>query len=153
MDINIEIVLLKDMPEIVALGELVNEKHVIPDLSAEGRKTMRSRRRHDIEETINSSIYQSLKAVLHNEIVGYIAWRNSNYIAQLYVKSEYQGRGIGKQLVGKMLIVSQAEKIELKSSKGAVGFYKKLGFNEVTGEQNKDGVSYVPLLLNTSTHS
>jgi len=111
-------------------------------------KTMRKRRRLDIEEAINAAIYKSIKAVHKNEIIGYIAWRNGNYIAQLYVNSEYQGMGIGKELIGQMLSASDTTAVELKSSTNAVGFYKKLGFVASGDEQSKDGVCYVPMVLN-----
>jgi len=153
MDIIFESVAPTDKEKIVTLGELVNEKHIIPSLSAKGKNTMRSRRRRDIEETFNSSIYKSIKAILNNEIIGYIAWRNGNYIAQLYVKSEYQYIGVGKRLVKEMLLVSESKTVELKSSINAVGFYEKLGFKAASEEQQKDGVSYVPMVFNTTPPS
>lgn len=151
MDVEFEAVLLEDRAEIVALGELVNEKHIVPFLSPQGQVTMRNRRKADIEETIDSPIYQTIKAVLKNKIIGYIAWRNSKYIAQLFVNSENHGMGIGRALVDQMSL-SGSTMVELKSSTNAVGFYEKLGFTVTADVQRIEGIDYVPMVFK-SLHS
>ncbi|ELZ1717843.1 GNAT family N-acetyltransferase [Vibrio parahaemolyticus] len=147
MDISYELVTQEDQQSILALGEAVNEEFVIPYLSSDGQEAMRNTRKGDIEQATNTEIYTSIKAIKNGAIVGYIAWRQGNYIAQLYVSSKYQNQGVGRGLITEMLKRSGASSIELKASVNAVGFYKRLGFQTVGTEQVKNGIRYVPMLL------
>ncbi|ENJ2867671.1 GNAT family N-acetyltransferase [Vibrio parahaemolyticus] len=147
MDISYELVTQEVQQLIVALGESVNEEFVIPYLSSDGQEAMRSARKGDIEQATNTDIYTSIKAVKNGAIVGYVAWRKGNYIAQLYVRAKNQNQGIGRGLINQMKRHSGASSIELKASVNAVGFYKRLGFQSVDTEQVKYGIRYVPMVL------
>ncbi|TOC28086.1 GNAT family N-acetyltransferase [Vibrio parahaemolyticus] len=147
MNVSYELVTQEDQQLILALGEAVNEEFVIPYLSSDGQEAMRNARKGDIEQATNTEIYTSIKAVKNGAIVGYVAWRQGNYIAQLYVCSKYQNQGVGRGLITEMLKRSGASSIELKASVNAVGFYERLGFQSVGTEQVKNGIRYVPLLL------
>ncbi|MBL4829011.1 MAG: GNAT family N-acetyltransferase [Aliivibrio sp.] len=135
----------KDKNDILRLGESVNESCVVPFLNEEGKKAMRQARSPDILEATNVEIYEAIKAVVDGELIGYIAWRQGNYIAQLYVSTEYQGCGVGSRLVNEMKARSGAVLIQLKASINAIGFYKKLGFVATSKEQNKNGIRFVPM--------
>ncbi|HDY8067699.1 GNAT family acetyltransferase [Vibrio vulnificus] len=147
MNISYELVTQEDQQLILALGEAVNEEFVIPHLSSDGQEAMRNARKGDIEQATNTEIYTSIKAVKNGAIVGYVAWRQGNYIAQLYVSSKYQNQGVSRGLITEMLKRSGASSIELKASVNAVGFYERLGFQSVGTEQVKNGIRYVPMLL------
>ncbi|EKO3793775.1 GNAT family N-acetyltransferase [Vibrio metschnikovii] len=147
MNISYELVTQEDQQLILALGESVNEEFVIPYLSSDGQEAMRNARKGDIEQATNAEIYTSIKAVKNGAIVGYVAWRQGNYIAQLYVSSKYQNQGVGRGLIAEMLKRSGASSIELKASVNAIGFYERLGFQSVGTEQVKNGIRYVPMLL------
>ncbi|EGQ9065003.1 GNAT family N-acetyltransferase [Vibrio parahaemolyticus] len=147
MDIVYELVSQEDQQLILALGETVNEEFVIPFLSLDGQEAMRNARKGDIEQATNTEVYTSIKAIKNDEIIGYVAWRQGNYIAQLYVSSKYQKQGVGRGLITEMLKRSGASSIELKASVNAVGFYQRLGFQSVDIEQVKNGIRYVPMLL------
>lgn len=147
MDISYEPVTQSDHQSILALGEVVNEEFVIPCLNSTGQKAMRCARKADIEQVTNANIYASVKAGSNSVLVGYIAWRRSNYIAQLYVCSTSQGKGIGTGLIREMQKRSGALSIELKASVNAVGFYKRLGFQPIDSEQVKNGIRYQPMVL------
>ncbi|HAS8173999.1 TPA: GNAT family N-acetyltransferase, partial [Vibrio vulnificus] len=98
-------------------------------------------------QATNTDIYTSIKAVKNGAIVGYVAWREGNYIAQLYVSAKNQNQGIGRGLINQMKRHSGVSSIELKASVNAVGFYKRLGFQFVDTEQVKNGIRYVPMVL------
>ena len=147
MNISYEKVTYEDQESVLALGEAVNEEFVIPCLSPEGQKNMRKTRQVDIKRAIDTDIYTSVKAVKDGQIVGYVSWRQGNYIAQLYVSSKYQKKGIGRELVSEMLRRSGSLSIELKASVNAVSFYKRLGFKPTDKEQVKDGIRYLPMLF------
>ena len=74
---------------------------------------------------------------------GYIA-----YLADVMVKPEYQGQGIGRKLVNECIsfIDSQLKegwrvKIEMVSAKGKEGFYEKLGFKLRPNENEGHGMN------------
>ena len=147
MKISYEMVNHEDQASIVELGEAVNEEFVIPCLSPEGQKNMRKARQVDIKRAIDTDIYTAVKAVKDGQIVGYVSWRQGNYIAQLYVSSKYPKKGIGRELVSEMRRRSGSSSIELKASVNAVSFYKRLGFKPIDKEQVKDGIRYLPMLF------
>ena len=95
MEFILEKVTSKDLDAILKLGETVNEEHVVPLLDAEGQQAIRSALKSDIEQVIDTKVYSAVKAVIGNEIIGYIAWRQGNYIGQLYVKTEYHELDLG----------------------------------------------------------
>ncbi len=52
-----------------------------------------------------------------------------SYIADIAVHPDFQGRGLGKAIVSKLVVLSEGHrKIILYSNPGKEGFYKKLGF-------------------------
>ncbi|WP_170111233.1 GNAT family N-acetyltransferase [Photobacterium sanctipauli] len=76
-----------------------------------------------------------------------ITWRDANYLGQLYVKTQYHGQGIAKQLVDEMKQLSHAEVIQVKASIYAVGFYSRVGFQPTDQEQSINGIRYIPMEL------
>ena len=153
INFTLEKIAIKDQKEILELAEHVNEEYVIPELGAQGKQAMREARKADILQVTNKDIYTAVKAVIGNEIIGYIAWRQENYIAQLYVKSQYQGFGVGKKLVVEMQNNCGSDLIQLKASVNAIGFYTKLGFVATSRELTKNGIRYVPMVLNSEQHN
>jgi len=73
-------------------------------------------------------------AVRNNEIVGFISMVN-NYLAALFVKNDWQGKGIGTALLN--FIKKKRKNIELKVFKKnskSVNFYKQSGFTIIAEE-------------------
>ncbi|MFO7842514.1 MAG: GNAT family N-acetyltransferase [Bacteroidales bacterium] len=73
-------------------------------------------------------------AIENNMVVGFIAMVN-NYLAALFVKTDWQGKGIGTALLN--LIKKKRKNIELKVFKKnskSVDFYKQSGFTIVAEE-------------------
>ena len=73
---------------------------------------------------------------------GYIA-----YLADVMVKPEYQGRGIGKKLVESCISYIQSQlkegwriKIVIVSAKGKEGFYEQFGFQVRPNENDGAGM-------------
>ena len=58
--------------------------------------------------------------------------KDCSYICDVAVHPEYQGRGLGKELVQNLVRLSQEhKKIILYASPGKEGFYAKLGFKKM----------------------
>lgn len=93
----------QDLPEVLALAHDVVESDVSPHLTAGGQHFLLASLAKDINNIIVPERYHALKACQDNELLGYIAWRNNNHIAQFYVKSAYQGNGVGSRLLRELL--------------------------------------------------
>lgn len=148
MEFALEKVTHRDLDSILKLGESANEEHVVPLLDAEGQKAIRLAFMSDVENVTNPEIYSAVKAIIGNEIIGYIAWRDGNYLGHLYVKTEYHGFGVAKRLVEEMKTISGAKLISVKASIYALGFYGKVGFKAMSEELSINGIRYVLMELN-----
>jgi GNAT superfamily N-acetyltransferase len=103
-----------------------------------------------IEKAIENSIY-CISAEVDGEIVGMGRLVGDGarifYIQDVFIKPEYQGRGIGKSIVENLLeyIKSNSMKdcyvaIGLMSAKGKEEFYQKLGFKIRPNEKQGSGM-------------
>ncbi|MGL1302105.1 GNAT family N-acetyltransferase [Vibrio parahaemolyticus] len=150
MDVIIKEVSSEDWEQVVHIGVQTNEANVIPMLQLEGREAMRSARTSDIRKVLANPRCKVLKAVVNSQIVGYIAC-GGYYIAQLYVLPEFQGRGIGSKLVSEVKAASEVSSLQLKASLNAVGFYRKLGFEQTAEQQSINSITFVPMELRIGT--
>ena len=58
--------------------------------------------------------------------------KDTSYLCDIAVHPEYQGQGVGKEIVQKLVELSQGHrKIILYASPGVEGFYAKLGFKRM----------------------
>lgn len=94
----------------------------------------------------------ALVAVIDGLMAGVIEVRSNNHIALLYVKKEYQRRGIAGKLVKSAIEKSRRSdrtiaEIEVNSSPYAVKIYEKLGFTGVDAEQTVNGIRFTPMKL------
>ncbi|WP_394209463.1 GNAT family N-acetyltransferase [Enterovibrio calviensis] len=137
----------EDLDVILKLGESSNEEHVVPLLSADGKKAFRIAFTADINNVKDAHIYSVIKATVDDEIIGYVAWRDESYIGHLYVKTEYHGFGVARRLVEEMKAASGAALVRVKASIYALGFYKKVGFAPISDELSINGIRYVPMVL------
>jgi GNAT superfamily N-acetyltransferase len=93
-------------------------------------------------QRINSDEYSNYVYCIDDEIVGYIAMKESSHLYHLFISEAYQGNGIAHKLwkhVGKN---SSAEKYTVRSSLYAVPVYKKWGFVETDSIKEKDGIRF-----------
>ncbi|TXF13771.1 GNAT family N-acetyltransferase [Pelomicrobium methylotrophicum] len=80
--------------------------------------------------------YLTLVAEVEGCLAGLIQVRWPSHIVALFVRKEYQGRGIGRALVTEAvrrieMECPEAEFVTVVSSPHAVGFYQRLGFETV----------------------
>ena len=74
-------------------------------------------------------------AIYKDEIVGVIMYSDESLILLNYVDPDYQGIGIGKALLLKVeKIQGQGKLLSVESTKTALGFYQRHGFNRVQGK-------------------
>lgn len=147
MEFILEKATREDLDAILELGTSVNEEHVVPLLNAEGQQAIRIAFKSDIDKVKDPDIYSVIKASVGHDIVGYIGWREENYLGHLYVKTDYHGFGVAKQLVEAMTKMSGAKLIRVKASIYALGFYQKVGFKATSEELSINSIRYVPMEL------
>lgn len=86
----------------------------------------------------------------NGQLIGILAIRGGKHISLLFVKSEYQGQGIGKKLIraGQDMCLEKApglEAITVSSSPNSISFYKSAGFKVTAGEANENGMLYITM--------
>ena len=75
---------------------------------------------------------------------------NTSHIALFFVKTEFQGYGIGKGLI-QFSINKCLEKhpdlkaITVSSTPNSVSFYENVGFTRISEEQNENGMRFIPM--------
>lgn len=78
-------------------------------------------------------------------IAGYYGSRTESILLTIFVLPEYQGRGIGRQIVETLEqdeYFLRAKRIEVPASITGVGFYRKLGYDYKNGIAELDGEVY-----------
>lgn len=96
-----------------------------------------------------------LIAVREEKIVGSVRFRilanNLGSLSYLAVLPEFQGQGIGKQLVLHIIEIAREKGVKIvraKARKRVLGFYEKLGFAAQGEEINFLGIPHVFVYLN-----
>ena len=74
------------------------------------------------------------------------------HISLFYTDKQFQGRGIGKELLRKSLELCfehnpEVSEISVNSSPNAVTAYQEFRFFAVSPEQTKNGIRFVPMKL------
>ena len=93
-----------------------------------------------------------LVAEIESEFIGVIGIRDWRHIFLLFVKSDYQRRGIASLLLNEALKRCKSnnhnlEKLTVNSSPNAVTAYERMGFKATCEEQLTKVICYVPMVL------
>ena len=93
--------------------------------------------------------YQLFVALDGKKIVGMLTLRDGTHISLLFVDEKYHRKGIGRALMqylsNYLLTEVQASRVTVNSSPYGVGFYHKLGFQDLRPQEKKDGIIYTPM--------
>ena len=86
------------------------------------------------------------------ELAGVLGTRGLNHICLLFVKREFQRRGIGASLLKKaaldmMVLDPAAGDMTVNAGSGAIPFYKAMGFEETGEERRVNGIAYTPMKI------
>ena len=95
--------------------------------------------------------YQMFVALDRGKIIGMITLRDSKHISLLFVDERYHRQGIGRALLGHLTDYMAKEmgvhQVTVNASPYGVGFYHRLGFQDLRPEEQKDGIIYTPMEL------
>lgn len=81
-------------------------------------------------------------------MVGALEVRSGDHIALFFVRTAWQGKGIGKRLFSRaadLLAARGVRTITVNSSPYAARIYERLGFVKTAEMQERDGIRYVPM--------
>lgn len=96
--------------------------------------------------------YLMMLALEEEKIIGLITLRNGYHISLLFVEGEYHRQGIGSALIGALatylLEETKIRFLTVNAAPYAIEFYHKIGFFDLAGEQEKEGIFYTPMKLN-----
>ncbi|MCG6221060.1 GNAT family N-acetyltransferase [Vibrio diabolicus] len=143
---NIEETEISDLGLVVDLVTRVSLANIVPYFSVRGQTTFASKILPDVETAFDKVRFQSVKATIGNELVGFGAIRDKEYITHLFVDVNYQGNGFGKLLLKHMLALSNGREVRLRASVNAVKFYKSQGFVATGTETEVSGIRFVPMV-------
>ena len=86
-----------------------------------------------------------------SSLVGVVSTRNESHVYHLFVAESAQRTGLGRRLwqIAREAALTAGHRgdFTVNSSRFAVGFYEKLGFDRDGPENNQDGVRSVPMRL------
>lgn len=138
---------MEKLPEAMAMVWEVFCEFEAPDYSQEGIDEFKK----FIDEQLAHMTRMIYGAYENEELRGVIATRNEgSHIALFFVKKEYHGRGIGKELFRHIIPFCESDAITVNSSPYAVKIYRKLGFFDVDAEQLTNGLRYIPMKYSIS---
>ena len=127
----------------------VFQEFVSPDYSAEGTATFKKFIDYNsIVQKVDTGEMKLWGGFINNNLVGAIATMRTNHISMLFVKKEYQGQGIAKNLFQKVVDSCKSENqstITVNSSPYAVEAYHHLGFQEINTEQTLNGIRFTAM--------
>ncbi|MBO5293189.1 MAG: GNAT family N-acetyltransferase [Lachnospiraceae bacterium] len=95
--------------------------------------------------------YQMFVAFADGKMIGMITMRGQGHISLLFVDEQFHRQGIGRVLIetlaGYLKNEMGMDRMTVNSSPYGVGFYHKLGFQDMGSETETDGIKYTPMEL------
>jgi GNAT superfamily N-acetyltransferase len=93
-----------------------------------------------------------LVAEMDAALVGVAEVRDYNHLSLLFVTPRVQNNGVGRKLLTEIIRLIRSRHpsqttITVNSSPNAVEAYKRMGFQTASAPQRKDGIDFVPLML------
>lgn len=141
---------LGDADEISDLVTNVTRKHIGPGLSRSGLDVLL--RSMDEEATVKriADGWTGFCALNDRVLVGVVVIKPPSHLYQLFVRSDMQGKGVGRSLfeiAEKHVIEVTGNKIKtVNASLNAVSVYKRLGFELNGAVMEHDGVRFQPMI-------
>jgi len=123
---------------------------VAPLYTKRGQRNFKEYADHkEMSARINSDHFVLL-ALKDGANVGMIEMRRHRHVSLLFVDMEFQGKGVGGELLGKAVelcrsITPQLKEVTVNSSPNALGAYERMGFAPTGGEQVIYGVRFIPM--------
>ena len=129
----------------------VAEKFLYPHYSEAGREAFRGYVTAASLVADDSENF-ALVARLQDAIVGVAKVRRKNHLSMLFIAAEWQGRGLGRQLLDAAVDECRTRNpgisnLTANSSKFALPFFRRRGFQVAAVEQQVNGIRFTPVRL------
>lgn len=135
----------QEIPAALTLAWQVFEQFVAPGYPVEGVETFH----RFLEEENWSRRLRMIGAVEGGRVVGLLAMRDS-HISLFFVEKGRQRQGIGRSLLSYEQVHGSDRSLSVNAAPDASETYRRLGFRETDTEQLRDGIRYVPMVLETA---
>ena len=144
--------------DVIDVSELITRvfnQFIAPEYSIEGVQEIHHYIQPSAVKARQETNHFALISVVQDKVVGMIEVRNYNHLSLLFVASEYQRRGIAKELFRRALQICRAtepklSEITVNSSPYAAPIYEKLGFCRTGSKQVRNGIGFIPMVLQLS---
>ena len=151
-EVNIRTVRSDEYREVSNLVLEVFDLDVAPLYVDEGIETFHAYVQAEAMKERAHSGHVMLVAELEGRLVGAAEARDFCHLSLLFVDRRSQRSGIGRRLLQEMIRLCRAHNPALKSmtvhsSPNAAEAYKRLGFRPTSELQRKNGIDFVPMLL------
>lgn len=138
--------------EVCDLALRVFDKFVASQFSSDGRQEFRSYADPHLLLLRSRWNHLVLLAVADDAIAGMIEVRDDGHVTLFFVDGEFQGEGVGGELLRRSLSICKSRKPDLlqatvNSSPNAVAIYERLGFRKTREERAEDHIRSVPMVL------
>ncbi|MCL9782214.1 GNAT family N-acetyltransferase [Vibrio sp. S4M6] len=138
---------LSDMDAVVELIINVSRIDILPSLNSQGQEAFYKNVVSDTKSVLESDDFTCIKIEDSGCIIGFGAISKAGYITQLFIKKEHQRKGLGTQLLSKLISTSDKYLIALKSSVNAQQFYQSNGFVATSSEEELSGIRFIPMSM------
>ena len=127
----------------------VFHRHVAPIYSRNGIETFLSMLSVDFLKNNDPNIF-TLIAESNQRLIGMLTNISMGHIALLFVDAEFQGNGIGKELLHHYIQYCierypRLTNITVSASPNSKSFYEHAGFIKVDAEHNENGMRFIPM--------
>lgn len=155
---NLRLLNERDLQEAIALIWSVFEEFEVPIYPPKGIKSFQEFISYDnILAMYHDQVLIFWGCFFEDQLVGVIALRGISHISLLFVRKEWHHKGIAtylfKTVLGYAITNNQCDLITVNSSPYAVGFYKTVGFRNISGEKVVDGIRFFPMEYRVTTNS
>ena len=143
---------IQDIDQIISFIRAIYDDAVAPNYSPQGNaefyKYLDSKA---MQERLENN-HWILKASDQAELVGVIEIRDNNHLSMLFVKTDKQRQGIGRQLLSAAIEAIKKNRPNLKtltvhSSPNSVTAYEKMGFESLGEEQTVNGIRFTTMQM------
>ncbi len=86
---------------------------------------------------------KTLIATWNDVVVSFIAFKRGNHLSLLFVRREFSGQGIARELFSQC--AHDLEAVTVNAAEAAVGFYQKVGFQQSGDRFFKLGIWGTPM--------
>lgn len=139
-----------DAEAISALTDALARRWIWPDCDARGRDALSGAM--SVAATrgrLTSTGYAYLVAEKDGQVIGVAGMRLPHHLYHLFVDDASQRRGLARRLWQELRhhphLQSWPGAVTVNASRGAVGFYHKLGFVRAGDEENRGGIRSFPM--------